>query len=139
MKTLLSVAVATLTLMTSGAHAFAHDDGPSSFSSGRTAYAGAGWSGFRQPSDPRLGPGFGTFGAGWEASYGSSFAPGGGFSNRYRGTNCGSGRQPGLLPWSPGYREIYVPGPCYPIGHQVVCQPGRYIRVLDPWGTPRGW
>lgn len=139
MKTLLSAVLATLTLMTSGTGSFAHDDDLPRFSSSRTAWGGANWTGFRPSSDPGWGPGMGTFQPGWNTNSGAPFGPHGGFANDWGGTPCGSGRPGGLPSWSPGYRSISIPGPCYPVGHQVYCQPGRSIRVLDPWGTPRGW
>ncbi len=139
MNTLLPAALATLTLMTSGTGSFAYDDDHPRFSSGRTAWGGANWTGFQPSSDPRLGPGMGTFHPGWSESSDSLFGPGGGLSNRWDATSCGSNSPAGLPSWSPGYRTIYLPGPCYPIGHQRYCQPGRYVRVLDPWGMPRGW
>jgi hypothetical protein len=139
MKTLLPASLATLTLMTSGTGSFAHDDDLPRFSSSRTGWGGTNWTGFQQSYDPRLGPGMGTVSPGWNVSSGSPFGPGGGFSNRLDGPHCGSGGRGGFPSWSPGYRSIYLPGPCDPVGHQVYCQPGRYVRVLDPWGMPRGW
>lgn len=139
MKTLLPAALATLTLMTSGTGSFASDDDIPRFTSDRTAWGAANGTGFGLTFDPRVGPGMGTFNPGWGADYGAWFVPGAGFSNRDGGLPCGSGGQGGLLPWSPGYRSIYLPGRCYPVGHQMYCQPGRYVRVFDPWGMPRGW